>query len=86
MERPGGCVWVVVEGTAKRIPEHCNRLISPGYAYCPKHVVMHQGREDDEKRKMARVRAGKERKALMNRMLENLPLTIGGKLNDAHVR
>ncbi len=65
--RPTGCIHFERGWT-------CNKVTTPGSSYCPHHWLLIREAEEANQAKMARVRLGKEKKALMDEMLESSPL------------
>ena len=75
-EANAGCEWEVSKGTQKRRARFCHLLVQPGHIYCPKHLLMFEERDADNKRRMAHVRMGKERERMKRQMLETSPLRV----------
>ena len=71
-----GCEWEIVKQTQNRRARFCHKLVVAQTIYCPKHLLMHEERDADNKRRMERVRKGKERKRAMRQALEESPLRV----------
>lgn len=69
-----GCVYIVRKETSKKGSLSCGAIQDGRSMYCPKHKVMFDGQDDDNKRRMAKVRAAKDRKKIMRDMLPTSPL------------
>jgi hypothetical protein len=86
MIRDGGCAWVRRKGDRyKGVPtEHCNKLVVAGSEFCPKHLVMTEGKQDEDNRKMARLRDRKAYKKQLTESLKDSPLAAVNPVLDKH--
>ena len=71
-----GCEWELVRPTPKRRARFCHKLVVQGQIYCPKHLLMFEERDADNRRRMEHVRKGKERHRMMRQALETSPLRV----------
>jgi len=71
-----GCEWELVKGNDKRRARYCHKLITGDSIYCPKHALMFMELDNENRRRMAHVRMGKQRKQVMREMLETSPLRV----------
>ena len=69
-----GCMWTIRKETSKKGSMSCGAIRQDGSDFFPKHKVMFEGEEEDNKRRMAKVRAHKERRKIMRDALVDSPL------------
>lgn len=71
-----GCTWIMGQTLVRGKPVNvfCNKLLTPGSVFCPKHVLFHEDRKTEPERKAVKAAATRKWKAQQAKVLSESPL------------